>query len=79
MEKKKRKKNRSGRNDVDFGQEGGQSLGSMLCEVQAQENISSDAFEVMGRASRGNRVLEVALGWESEDLVSHSAHTASSC
>lgn len=56
---KKKKKNRSGRNEVDFGQEGGQGLGSMLCEEQAQENISSDAFEVTGRASRGNMVLEV--------------------
>lgn len=34
-------------------------MGYMLFEEQAQENISSDAFGVTGRASRGNRMLEV--------------------
>lgn len=33
--------------------------GCMLFEEQTQENVSSDALEVRGRASRGNRILEV--------------------
>lgn len=33
--------------------------GYMLFEEPTQENISSDAVEVRGRASRGNRILEV--------------------
>ena len=59
MEKFKKEKNRSGRDDVGFGWEGGQFLGYMLLKEQAQENLSSDAFGVTGRASRGNRMLEV--------------------
>lgn len=33
--------------------------GYMLFEEQTQENLSSDALEVRGRASRGNRISEV--------------------
>lgn len=33
--------------------------GCPLFEDQTQENIRSDAVEVRGRASRGNRMLEV--------------------
>lgn len=41
-------------------------MGYVLFEEQAQENISSDAFEVTGRASRGNKMLEVEP-WAGKD------------
>ena len=66
MGKFKKEKDRSGRDDVGFGEDGGQGLGYMLFEEQAQENISSDVFEVTGRASRGNKMLEVEP-WAGKD------------